>query len=49
MSQASNLELFHAAPETAKTVAAWLAYFKTERRASAHTLDDVPRQGEAII
>ncbi|HTN97897.1 MAG TPA: site-specific integrase, partial [Nordella sp.] len=39
MSQASDLELFHAAPETATTVTAWLAYFKTERRASAHTLD----------
>ncbi|HTN96453.1 MAG TPA: site-specific integrase, partial [Nordella sp.] len=39
MSQASDLELFHAASETATTVTAWLAYFKTERRASPHTLD----------
>ena len=39
MAETSDLELFHAAPDTAKTVTAWLAYFRTERRASAHTLD----------
>jgi integrase/recombinase XerC len=38
MAEMPDLELFHAAPETAKTVAAWLAYFKTERRSSEHTL-----------
>ena len=36
MADTPDLELFHAAPETAKTVAAWLAYFKTERRSSEH-------------
>ena len=39
MAETPDLELFHAAPETAKTVAAWLAYFKTERRSSAHTIE----------
>jgi integrase/recombinase XerC len=39
MADTPDLELFHAAPETAKTVAAWLAYFRTERRSSAHTLE----------
>jgi integrase/recombinase XerC len=38
MAESPDLELFHAAPETAKTVAEWLAYFKTERRSSDHTL-----------
>src|SRR5262245_39003528 len=38
MARTSDLELFHAAPDTAKTVGAWLAYFKTERRSSGHTL-----------
>src|SRR5689334_6209088 len=38
MAETPDLELFHAAPDTAKTVAAWLAYFRTERRSSEHTL-----------
>jgi len=39
MAETPDLELFHAAPDTAKTVAAWLAYFKHERRSSAHTIE----------
>lgn len=39
MAETADLELFHAAPETAKAIAAWLAYFRTERRSSAHTLE----------
>jgi len=39
MAETPDLELFHAAPETARTVTAWLAYFKTERRSSAHTIE----------
>jgi integrase/recombinase XerC len=39
MADSSDLKLFHAAPETTKTIAAWLAYFRTERRASGHTLE----------
>ena len=39
MAETPDLTLFHAAPETAKTVTAWLAYFKTERRSSAHTIE----------
>jgi integrase/recombinase XerC len=38
MAATSDLELFHAAPDTAKTVAAWLTYFRIERRSSEHTL-----------
>ncbi|MGE3873748.1 MAG: tyrosine recombinase XerC [Parvibaculaceae bacterium] len=38
MAESPDLEFFPAAPETARTVAAWLAYFKTERRSSDHTL-----------
>jgi len=39
MADSPDLKLFHAAPETAKTIAAWLAYFRSERRASGHTLE----------
>jgi integrase/recombinase XerC len=39
MAKTPDLELFHAAPETARMVTAWLAYFKTERRSSAHTIE----------
>src|SRR5215470_522895 len=39
MAETPDLTLFHAAPETAKTIAAWLAYFRTERRSSAHTIE----------
>ncbi|WP_119390623.1 tyrosine recombinase XerC [Taklimakanibacter lacteus] len=39
MADSPDLTQFHAAPETAKTIAAWLAYFKTERRSSAHTIE----------
>ncbi len=39
MAEAPDLTLFHAAPETAKTIAAWLAYFRTERRSSPHTIE----------
>ena len=38
MAATPDLELFHAAPDTARTVAAWLDYFRTERRSSQHTL-----------
>jgi integrase/recombinase XerC len=38
MAATPDLELFHAAPDTARTVAAWLDYFRTERRSSRHTL-----------
>jgi integrase/recombinase XerC len=39
MAETPDLKLFHAAPDTAKTVAAWLAYFTTERRSSVHTIE----------
>ena len=39
MAETPDLEHFHTAPEAAKTVMAWLAYFRTERRSSAHTIE----------